>query len=85
MLPESGKTTKYMIPVSPNHCSHRYAGIDAVVVRQPEEGFTAKCLLCEIVGPKRSNTQAARRALTDMQARDEDEIFSSLQNLTSSQ
>jgi hypothetical protein len=75
MLPESSKTTRYMIPVSPNHCSHRYAGIDAVVVRQPEEGFTAKYLLCEIVGPKRSNTQAARRALTEMQARDEDELF----------
>ncbi len=74
MLRESGKTTRYIRPVSPNHCSHKFADIDAVVVRRTERGFTAQCLLCESVGPQRSNTEAARRAMTDTPARgDEDE------------
>lgn len=71
MLPKSGKWT--------NHCSHRFAGIDAVVVQHPDEGFAARCLLCETVGPKRSNTVAARRALmntlADTLAHDVDENF----------
>ena len=69
MLHERGKTTGYIRAMSPKHCSHKFADIDAVVVRRTEMGFTAQCLLCERVGPQRSNTEAARRAMTDTPVR----------------
>jgi len=55
--------------VSPNHCSHKFAHIDTVVVRRKDMGFTAQCILCEKVGPERTNPEAARRALSDTPAR----------------
>jgi hypothetical protein len=74
MVLESGKTTRYLRMMAPNHCSHKFVDIDAVVVRRKDMGFTAQCLLCEKVGPERSNPEAARRALSDTPARgDEDE------------
>jgi hypothetical protein len=75
MLRESDKTTRYRIPLSPNHCSHKFADIDAVVVRLKDMGFAAQCLLCDTVGPERTNPEAARRALTDTRRRKEDDHF----------
>ena len=69
MVHERGKTTGNIRAVTPKHCSHKFADIDAVVVRRTEIGFTAQCLLCERVGPQRTNTEAARRAMTDTLAR----------------
>ena len=64
MLRESGKTTN-MTPLPPNHCSHKFASIDAVIVRRTDANFAAQCLLCDKLGPQRPNSEAARRALTD--------------------
>ncbi len=77
MLRENGQTTRYMTPLPPNHCSHKFADIDVVVVRRRDADFAAQCLLCDKVGPQRPNTEAARRALTDtLASAAEDENFS---------
>ncbi len=53
----------------PDQCRHRFAGIDARVTRHIEHGYVARCLLCDAVGPVRTNPNSARLALSHKRVR----------------
>lgn len=44
-------------------CRHKIVGIDAKVIIRGEDGYAARCLLCEITGPVRTDPHTARLAL----------------------
>jgi hypothetical protein len=53
---------------SPEHsgrCKHRLINIEPIVSVRVEGGYKSRCLLCGLIGPTRSNSQAARGVLLD--------------------
>jgi hypothetical protein len=53
---------------SPEHsgqCKHRLIDIAPIVSVRVEGGYKSRCLLCGVIGPVRSNSQAARGMLLD--------------------
>lgn len=55
----------------PNLCRHRFMNIDPMVVRRAQNGYAARCLLCNRVGPVRDYGESARLALFEQRACDE--------------
>jgi hypothetical protein len=56
----------------PNRCEHRLMSIVPIVPVRVEGGYASRCLLCGTVGPVRANGEAARRALLERGARNEE-------------
>ena len=63
-------------------CNHRVVGIDAKIVIRGEDGYAARCLLCETIGPVKTDPHTARLALLpdERTRRVEDEPYSALQD-----
>ena len=52
-------------PEHADRCGHRLLSVVPVVSMRVECGYAARCLLCGMIGPARSNGEAARRVLLD--------------------
>ena len=50
-----------LLPIT--RCRHKVAGIDARIIIRGEDGYAARCLLCEITGPVRTDPHTAWLAL----------------------
>ncbi len=46
-------------------CSHRILGIDTRVITCLEDGYAARCLLCDTLGPVTNNWEDALIVLSD--------------------
>jgi hypothetical protein len=67
-MSEHDKHHPYRRASSPEHsgrCKHRLIDIVPIVSVRVEDGYKSRCLLCGVIGPVRSNAQAARSVLLD--------------------
>jgi hypothetical protein len=54
----------------PNLCRHRFMNVDLLVVRRAQNGYAARCLLCNRVRLVRDYGESARLALLEQRACD---------------
>jgi hypothetical protein len=59
--------------IQPNRCKHKWFGnIVPIVGVRVQHGYSARCLLCDAIGPVRDNAENARLALLASRDRDEE-------------